>query len=313
MNHPFPLLLKLGAVVVAGTAALLSFRRQYGFTALHLLRRNILHTLLNLPGGVDGATVPPTILVLGFRGHGKSAFVNTICRVLVGEEGPMILRSETAPVGFPPTASAQLAVRVAAIVGCDCGEWVGEMEEEGEGLVVEFIDAPPLPEPAVLTSALVEAALDSFAVGGGRSVAPECVVVVLKCSRWVRERHLAIRRLTEIASVVRNRGLNPLIVLTHKKSLRNCKQEELKQKVAFRARTDCVYFIENYTTKCSTKCRAPTVVKNNFDTHYTTLAIIRQCIEFVAQHRRQSSRKRVNLATHVNEKNKDERIDFNKS
>ncbi|KAI0524002.1 hypothetical protein KFK09_003366 [Dendrobium nobile] len=303
MNHPFPLLLKLGAVVVAGTAALLSFRRHYGFAALHSLRRNILRTLLNLP---DGATVPPTILVLGFRGHGKSAFVNTVCRVLVGEEGPMILRSETAPVGLPPTASAQLAVRVAAVVGCDCGEWVEEMEEEveGEGLVLEFIDAPPLPEPAVLTSALVEAALDSFAVRGGGSVAPlppECVVVVLKCSRWVRERHLAIRRLTEIAGVVRNRGLSPLIVLTHKKSLRNCKQEELKHEVAFRARTDCVYFIENYTTKCSTKCRGPTVVKNDFDTHYTALAIIRQCIEFIAQHRRQSSRKRVNLATHVNE------------
>ncbi|XP_028552373.1 uncharacterized protein LOC110096524 isoform X4 [Dendrobium catenatum] len=304
MNHPFPLLLKLGAAVVAGMAALLSFRRHYGFTALHSLRRSILQTLLNLPGDVDGATVRPTILVLGFRGHGKSAFINTVCRVLVGEEGPMILRSETAPVGLLLPASTQLAVtRVVAVVGCDC--WEMEEEVEGEGLVVEFIDAPPLPEPAVLTAALVEAALDSFAVRGGGSVAPlppECVVVVLKCSRWVRERHLAIRRLTEIAGVVRNRGLSPLIVLTHKKSLRNCKQEKLKHEVAFRARTDCVYFIENYTTKCSTKCRGPTVVKNDFDTHYTALAIIKQCLEFIAQHRRQSSRKRVNLATHVNEK-----------
>lgn len=105
-----------------------------------------------------------------------------------------------------------------------------------------------------------------------------------------------------------------LIVLTYnKRSLRNCKQEQLKLEVAFKAGIDCVYFIENYTAKCSTKCRAVTAIKNNFDTDYTALTIIRQCIEFSTQHRRQSSRKMINLAGQVSETNKEENVEYDKS
>ncbi|XP_020573089.1 uncharacterized protein LOC110019667 [Phalaenopsis equestris] len=285
------------------TAALLSLHRHQRSLALLSLRRNILHALLHLPVGIGGAASPPAILILGFRGHGKSAFINTACRALAGEEGPLILRSETSPVGFPPAKAMRLAVSVAAAAGCSCGGWV---EKVGEAeMVVEVIDAPPSAPPSAETAVVMIAAAET--------VSPECVVLVMRCSRQERERRLAVRRLTEMAGELRNRGLPLLVVLTHKRSLGYCKQEELKLEVAFSARTDCVYFIENYTAESSTKCGGLTVVKNDFDTHHTALAIIRQCIEFVAQRRRQSSLKKIDLATKFDEKNEEDVIDSKRS
>lgn len=73
-------------------------------------------------------------------------------------------------------------------------------------------------------------------------------------------------------------GLHLVVVLTHRNSLRGAKQsEELRREVALRAKTDSVYLIENYTA---------TAFKNSFSTHCNALAIIRQCVEFAAMHRR---------------------------
>lgn len=81
-------------------------------------------------------------------------------------------------------------------------------------------------------------------------------------------------------------GLHLVVVLTHKKSIRKMRQsEELQREVAFRARTDCVYFIENYTSSKSSNLRYPIPIKNDFETHFTVLTIIRQCLEFVKLYR----------------------------
>ncbi|KAK8938534.1 hypothetical protein KSP39_PZI010859 [Platanthera zijinensis] len=295
MNVPLPLLLKIAAVAATGTAVIFSVRHHLRTTAIHSLQRSIHHALLCLPSGG-----PPAILVAGFRGHGKSAFVNTVCRVLAGDVGPMLLRTETAPAGGSSATIGRWVVRVTAESGgCGCVEEMG---------VVELVDGPPLPEPEEVTRADVEAALIAAVAqdggDGGVGRMPECVVVMLSCSRTAGELQLAVRRLSKIAGVVRKLGMHLLVVLTHKKSIRNWKQaEELRKEVALRARTDCVYFIENYTANCSIKCRTPGALKNHFDTHVAALTIIRQCVEFATHHRRQSPPRKMldSAATQLND------------
>ena len=89
-------------------------------------------------------------------------------------------------------------------------------------------------------------------------------------------------------------GLNLIIVLTFKKAMRSIRQaEELLREVSFRARTDCVYFIENYTwSNNGPNLRHPPVIKNDFETHFTVLTIIRQCLEFIKLNRSQSKDKK---------------------
>jgi len=83
-----------------------------------------------------------------------------------------------------------------------------------------------------------------------------------------------------------------VVVLTQKKALKSAKQaEELRREVAYRARTDCVYFIENYTAGISLNVRRPVAINDDFDTHLTVLAIVRQCVEFARQYRSHSSGK----------------------
>jgi len=83
-----------------------------------------------------------------------------------------------------------------------------------------------------------------------------------------------------------------VVVLTQKKALKSAKQaEELRREVACKARTDCVYFIENYTAGTTLNVRHPIAIKNDFDTHLTVLAIVRQCVEFARLYRSHSSQK----------------------
>ena len=85
-----------------------------------------------------------------------------------------------------------------------------------------------------------------------------------------------------------------IIVLTFKKAMKSIRQaEELLREVSFRARTDCVYFIENYTwSNNGPNLRHPPVIKNDFETHFTVLTIIRQCLEFIKLNRSQSKDKK---------------------
>ncbi|KAG0491463.1 hypothetical protein HPP92_004486 [Vanilla planifolia] len=233
MAAPIPLLLKLAAATATGTAALLSLRHNHRLAVIRSLRRDI-HDALVLLRACDGRSgetsgAPPAILVTGFRGHGKSAFINTACRALAGESGPLLLRSVTAPLGFPPATVDRWNVRVAvAGSGGGCEEHKVAVDE---CVAVELIDAPPLPDPVAMTLVDVEAAFD---VGSGRGERlPECVVLVLRCNQPAMERHLTVRRVGDIAGVARDRGLRVVVVLTNRRSLRSRKQaEQLRCEVA---------------------------------------------------------------------------------
>uniref|UniRef100_A0A0D3F9J4 Uncharacterized protein n=1 Tax=Oryza barthii TaxID=65489 RepID=A0A0D3F9J4_9ORYZ len=172
----------------------------------------------------------------------------------------------------------------------------GVVEGEGEGE-----DAAEAPAPSVLITGFrahgkssltkpwaTRADIDA-AISGGN---PECVVLALRCDAPAKERNAAVKRLPEISAAVRAKGLNLIVVLTFKKAMRSARQaEELIREVSFRARTDCVYFIENYTwNNNGPNLRHPPVIKNDFETHFTVLTIIRQCLEFIKLNRSQSKR-----------------------
>ncbi|KAJ8465426.1 hypothetical protein OPV22_027978 [Ensete ventricosum] len=268
-----PLLLRFAAAAVTGAAALIALRCVHREEAVAALRRDVSNALRLLDE-------PPAVLVTGFRAHGKSALINTACRALAAEAGPVLLRTETAPRGPGGATFARQVVRAAVARGS--GEKEEEEEEEDEDAVVEMVDAPALPDPGILTRADVEAAV----CGSPGNPPPDCVILVLRCGGSSKESRMAVKKLADIATVVRERGLQFVVILTHKKHIKSMRQaEELRREIASRARTDCVYFIENYTAGNMLHLRRPWTSKNNFDTHFTVLTMMRQCIEFTKLHR----------------------------
>ncbi|KAL5212008.1 hypothetical protein ABZP36_022855 [Zizania latifolia] len=284
-----PLLLKIGAATAAGVLALIVAAGLRRDDAVASLRREIRDTVSALVANEDGSAQgkgegddeapPPSVLITGFRAHGKSSLVNTACRALAAEEGPLLLRAEASPPGGGSDGTRKRR-RVKAVLSGTDGD-IGM-----DDAVVELLDAPPLPEAARLTRSDIDAA-----ISGGN---PECVVLALRCDAPTKERNAAVKRLPEISAAVREKGLNLIIVLTFKNAMRSVRQaEELIREVSFRARTDCVYFIENYTwNNNGPNLRHPPVIKNDFETHFTVLTIIRQCLEFIKLNRNQSKEKR---------------------
>ncbi|RLM78774.1 hypothetical protein C2845_PM12G24830 [Panicum miliaceum] len=201
------LLLKIAAAAAAGALALIVAARLRREDAVASLRREIREALANLvaddedgDGDSDGGgsakgdaspPPPPSVLVTGFRAHGKSSLVNTACRALAAEDGPLLLRAEASPPGGG-TDGPRRRRRVKAVVSGADGDG------KGDGDVVELLDAPPLPEAVRLTRDDIDAA-----ISGGN---PECVVLVLRCDAPAKERNAAIKRLQEISAAVRNKG-----------------------------------------------------------------------------------------------------------
>ena len=204
-----PLLLKIAAAAAAGALAIIVAARLRREDAVASLRREIRDALTALvaddedggdgsdgEGGAkeDASPPPPSVLITGFRAHGKSSLVNTACRALAAEDGPLLLRAEASPPGGG-TDGPRRRRRVKAVVAGADGDSVGAA---GEGDVVELLDAPPLPEAGRLTREEIDAA-----ISGGD---PECVVFVLRCDAPTKERNAAIKRLPEISAAVRNKG-----------------------------------------------------------------------------------------------------------
>ncbi|XP_068643203.1 uncharacterized protein [Aristolochia californica] len=263
MNPPIslPLLFKFSAASVSGASFFFAWRNSRRCDILSSQQAEIRHALQNLRR-------PPEIFVIGFRGHGKSSFINTACRVLAEEDGPLVFRTETAPVGPTRTTLVPRLVQAA-------------------GRMVTLVDTPGLPTER-LSRAQTESVLGRLA-GGDNGVVPECVVVVLRCS-YMRysERQVLMKKVMEISTVLRAKGLPFVVLLTHKKALKRAKEaDELRKELALRAKTDCIYFLENYTpgTATTKSGNRSMSVKNNFDTHNVTLAVMRQCVEFVSTSR----------------------------
>lgn len=85
-------------------------------------------------------------------------------------------------------------------------------------------------------------------------------------------------------------GLQFVVVLTRKNNLKSKSEaSELRRKVVARAQIDCVYFLENYIVDEMLNFKRPWSTKNQFETHFTTLVIMRQCVEFVKVHRSNNS------------------------
>ncbi|OAY68694.1 hypothetical protein ACMD2_08087 [Ananas comosus] len=260
MRPSLPLLLKLCAAAAAGAAALLAARRLRRAAAVAALRRRVRSAAASLPAPAPAAPPPPWSSPVGpspppRRGGAPSS----------------------AAAAAAAGAAARRSVRAVVAAAEEEGEEEEEEEEEEAAAAVELVEAA-LPEPSRTTRASAEAAV---AESGA-----ECAVVALRCGGPCKEREMAVRKLADVAAAVRGRGLHLIVVLTHKKALKTKRQaEELRREVAFRANTDCVFFIENYTLSGASNLRHPAVVKNDFDTDFTILAIVRQCLEFVKLHR----------------------------
>nr|CAB3450827.1 unnamed protein product [Digitaria exilis] len=180
-----PLLLKIAAAAAAGALALIVAARLHREDADG-----------DGDGGEsakdDASPAPaPSVLITGFRAHGKSSLVNTACRALAAEDGPLLLRAEASPPGGG-TDGPRRRRRVKAVVAGADGDGAGD------GDVVELLDAPPLPEAARLSREDID-----DAISGGD---PECVVLVLRCDAPAKERNAAIKSLPAISAAVRNRG-----------------------------------------------------------------------------------------------------------
>lgn len=176
------LILKLAATSITGITALVAWR--------NMLRNDTLQTQFHhIRTSLRFLRRSPTIYLLGFKGRGKSAFLNTACRVLGEEDGPLVFRSETAPLGPTRTTVQKSAVHLSA------------GNEDGESCVVTFVDTPGLPL-RFLRRGGVEEAIRPVPEAGVPE--PDCVVVVLRCSDVLQR--AADMRLAEIVEVVRERG-----------------------------------------------------------------------------------------------------------
>lgn len=181
------LILKVAATSLSGAAAFVACR--------NMLRNEALQTQLHhIRASRRRLRRPPTIYLLGFKGRGKSAFLNTACRVLGEEVGQLVFRSNTAPMG-PTRTTAEITVVQLA-----------DPDEEEEGRLVTLVDTPGLPLGS-LKRADIEKVLPAT---GGQL--PDCVVVVLRCSDVLRS--FSEMRLAEIVAVMRDRGWSLSLLLT---------------------------------------------------------------------------------------------------
>lgn len=138
---------------------------------------------------------PPTVLIVGARGHGKSSFINTACRALANEYGPLLLRAESRPPGAE-SGETKRVVRATVDPG---GEQFSDEEAE-VALLEKGIGFETTKED-------MEAA-----IVGLEGV--ECVVIVVRCSGPIKELSLVIRRLPEIVAPVRERGEHAVLLLS---------------------------------------------------------------------------------------------------
>ncbi|KAG8074486.1 hypothetical protein GUJ93_ZPchr0006g42678 [Zizania palustris] len=200
-----PLLLKIGAAIAAGVLALIVAAGLRRDNVVASLRREIRDTVSALIANEDGSAQgkgkgegddeapPPSVLITGFRAHGKSSLVNTACRALAAEEGPLLLRAEASPPGGGSDGTRKLR-RVRAVLSGAEGD-IGT-----DDAVVELLDAPPLLEAARLTRRDIDAAINE---SGGN---PEFVVLALRCDAPTKERNAAVKRLPEISAAVREKA-----------------------------------------------------------------------------------------------------------
>jgi len=222
---------------------------------------------------------PITVLVLGFRKHGRSSFINTIFRVLYKEEGPLIMRAETGPTKVTTSAQRVLKVKnkllrypkiLMNIIDTPCCSSSEDIDDNAIRNVLRGQDVYPETDPSKQ-----------------RNVYPvsECVILVIKADDCYVGGH-ALEKLPNLVKIIREEGLRFVVIVTHKKIAQaaSIDLQDLTRRVALKSGTDFVHCIENYVADHSDGKNGSNV-NNDFDTHCQTLSIVRQCLEYARQRR----------------------------
>lgn len=227
---------------------------------------------------------PITVLVLGFRKHGRSSFINTIFRVLYKEEGPLIMRAETGPAKVTTSVQRVHKVRNKLLVF--------------PKILMNIIDTPCSSSSEEIDDNAIRNVLRGGVAGmenneseidgsKRRNVYPvsECVILVIKAQDCYMGGP-ALEKLPELVRIIREEGLRFVVILTHKKvsQAEPIDLKDLTRSVALKSGTDFVHCIENYVADHSGG-KDGSNVSNDFDTHCQTLSTVRQCFEYVRQHR----------------------------
>lgn len=227
---------------------------------------------------------PITVLVLGFQKHGRSSFINTIFRVLYKEEGPLIMRAETGPTKVTTTAQRVLKVKnkllrypkiLMKIIDTPCCSSSDDIDDKVIRKVLRGQDA------GIENN---ESEIDPWKQRNVETES-ECVILVIKAQDCYMTGP-ALKKLPNLVKILRDEGLQFVVVLTHKKEAKaaSIDLQDLTRSVALKAGTDFVYCIENYVADHSNRKNGANV-SNDFDTHCQTLSIVRQCLEYARQRR----------------------------
>lgn len=235
---------------------------------------------------------PVTVLVLGFQNHGRSSFVNTMFRVLYKEEGPLVMRAETGPTKNTTTTHRVLRVKNTLL--------------RNPKYLMDIIDTPGFSTSENIDENAIRNVLrggqggiqnNASEVGNisqQRNVqaVPECVILVMKAEDSYMGGP-ALDRLPDLVKVIRDEGLQFVVVLTHKKDVqkKSIDLRVLTKSVALKAGTDFVHCVENYVIDHREGKNGSTVIANDFDTHNQTLNVVRQCYEYVKQRRQAKPQK----------------------
>lgn len=225
---------------------------------------------------------PVTVLVLGFQNHGLSSFVNTMFRVLYKEEGPLVMRAKKNNNTNKPRVLRMRNTLMRSpkyfmnVIDAPCLSTSGDIDEKTIRSVLR---------------GRLDAGTQVSELGDGskpRKVypVPECVILVMKAGGSYMGGP-ASDLLPQIARIIRQEGLNLVVVLTHKKEAQKASIDlrVLTRGVALEAETDFVHCIENYVVDRRDDKSASIVSSNDFDTRSQTLSILRECFEYVEQHR----------------------------
>lgn len=236
---------------------------------------------------------PVTVLVLGFQNHGRSSFVNTMFRVLYKEEGPLVMRAETGPT--KNTTTTQRVLRVKNTLLRNPKYLMNIIDTPGFS-TSENIDENEIRnvlkgrQGRIQNDAVSE--LGDISQQRNVQAVPECVILVMKAEDSYMGGP-ALDRLPDLVNIIRDEGLQFVVVLTHKKDVqkKSIDLRVLTRSVALKAGTDFVHCIENYVIDHREGKNGSTVIANDFDTHNQTLNVVRQCFEYVKQRRQAKPQK----------------------
>ncbi|GLJ17611.1 hypothetical protein SUGI_0306650 [Cryptomeria japonica] len=261
------MVIQLVAAAATAAAAILAYRKLTCDRVLEEQYRLLIDTAAKLS---VTSKHPATILILGFENHGRSSFINTVIRVLCKENGPLVMRAETGPSKKTTTTTRVFAVKNKLLMY--------------PKYLANLIDTPTFSASDVLDEQKVRTILrgENAVISNQKDFPPpECAVIVIRADA-AGAGAPASENLPDLARIIREEGLQFVVVLTHRKQAQKAMDlKELTRQVAQMMGTDYVQCVDNYVAENFSGAN----VKNNLNTDIQTLSIMRQCFEYVKQRR----------------------------